>query len=77
MVEGVVRIPVREYGWAGEELIVELERAAPDLVGLPLMLQDGARLLHAVVSSAHEQDGRTILFCELQPHLAGERGAFG
>lgn len=77
VVDGVVRIQVRSYGVAGQELMVELDRLAPNIVGLPIVLEEGAVTLHALVNEEREQDGRTILLCELREHLAGERGAFG
>src|SRR5215211_5949375 len=77
VVDGVVRIQVRSYGLAGDELMVELERLAPNIVGLPIVLEDGAVALHALVKEEREQDGRTVVLCELREQFAGERGAFG
>lgn len=54
--------------------MIELERLAPALVGLPFVLEVGPSTLHARVM--HEQDGGTVLICELQEHFdfAGEVG---
>ncbi len=65
MIDGVVRIRVRSYGAAGQELMVELERQAPNIIGLPIELEDGLSRLYAVVLEERLQDGRTTLFCQL------------
>ena len=75
--DGVVRIQVRAYGWAGDELMVELDSQTPNVIGLPVTLEARDLTLHAVVKEEREQDGRSLLICELQAHYAGERGAFG
>jgi hypothetical protein len=77
VIDRVIRVQVRSYGLAGEELMVELERLAPNIIGLPIVLEDGVARFHAVVKEEREQDGRTVVLCALREHLAGERGAFG
>ena len=77
VVDGVIRIRVRSYGWAGEELMVELDRLAPNIIGLPVVLEDGDVTLHAVVKEELEQDGRSLVVCELREQRRAERGAFG
>ena len=77
LVEGVVRIGVRSWGRAGDELMIELVREAPNIIGLHVHLHDGPRVIAAVVKEEHEQDGRSVLTCDLAGtgEAGGEAGA--
>ena len=57
--------------------MVEFDRLAPNIVGLPIVLQDGAVSVHAVVKEERQQDGRTLVICAVLEERAGERGAVG
>lgn len=65
VVAGVVRIGVRSWGRAGDELVIELVREAPNIIGLGVRLEDGPRVVMAVVKEEREQDGRSVLVCDL------------
>jgi hypothetical protein len=65
VIAGIVRIGVRSWGRAGDELLIELTREAPNVIGLAVQLEDGARRLAAVVKDERVQDGRSVLVCNL------------
>lgn len=71
---GVVRIGVRSWGRAGDELVIELNREAPNIIGLLLRLEDGASVVAAVVREERVQDGCSVLICQVARQAPGEEG---
>lgn len=65
MIGGAVRLPVRSYGIAGGEALIELDGHVPGMTRASFELTDGERLLAGVVLEERQADGRTTFICRI------------
>ena len=75
VIGGAVRLPVRSYGVAGGEALIELDGHAPGMKDAGFELTDGDRVLAGVVLEERQADGRTTFICRVDVDDVSQRAA--